>query len=45
MSDGLPPEKICPDCGGAGEVEWETHLGNKTTTQCSGCAGTGTVLA
>ncbi len=45
MSESMPPQKPCPDCGGAGTVEWETPGGHKVTTQCSGCAGTGTVLA
>ncbi|GAU67743.1 hypothetical protein SSP35_05_03100 [Streptomyces sp. NBRC 110611] len=45
MSEHLPPEKPCPDCGGRGTVDWETPAGDEVTTQCSGCGGTGTVLA
>ncbi|MBB5117288.1 DnaJ-class molecular chaperone [Streptomyces eurocidicus] len=41
----LPPEKDCPDCGGSGHATWESHEGDEVTTECSGCAGTGTVLA
>jgi hypothetical protein len=41
----LPPEKPCPDCGGLGTVEWEELDGSTGISQCSGCAGTGTVLA
>lgn len=45
MSEDMPPQKACPDCGGQGTVEWETPMGDAVTTQCSGCGGTGTVLA
>ncbi|BDM73828.1 hypothetical protein HEK616_73150 [Streptomyces nigrescens] len=45
MSEQLPPQKPCPDCCGRGTVDWETPAGDKVTTQCSGCGGTGTVLA
>lgn len=45
MSEDMPPQKPCPDCGGSGTVEWETPMGDAVTTQCSGCGGTGTVLA
>ncbi|MEV6567141.1 hypothetical protein ACFXN2_23390 [Streptomyces kronopolitis] len=45
MSEQLPPQKTCPDCGGRGTVDWETPAGDQVTTQCSGCGGTGTVLA
>lgn len=45
MSEQLPPQKPCPDCAGRGTVDWETPTGDRVTTQCSGCGGTGTVLA
>lgn len=45
VADSMPPEKDCPDCGGIGEVIWETHKGNLTVTKCSGCMGTGKVPA
>lgn len=45
MSEDMPPQKPCPDCGGSGAVEWETPSGDTVTTKCSGCGDTGTVLA
>ncbi|MER5885858.1 hypothetical protein ABT160_18650 [Streptomyces sp. NPDC001941] len=41
----LPRQKTCTDCGGTGTTEWTNHHGDLVKRRCSGCMGSGTVLA